>query len=327
MALNGQAQRRGTLVACKMLDLGIVIVNYKTKALLHDCLRSVYDSEGDFAFQACVVDNASGDGSAAMVRADFPQAVVIEQAENRGYAFANNLGLRHFGFSSVAGQAPAPHAPRFVLLLNPDTLLPPRALAQMLAFAEEKPGCGAAGPRLVRQDGTLDRACRRSFPDPATSFYRLTGLSSLFHKHPRFGRYNLTHVPDTLTIEVDSVVGAFMLMRREALGEAGLLDEAFFMYGEDVDLAYRIKEAGWSVWYNAAVTVLHYKGESSRQRSHASIVHFYEAMDIFHQKHYASRVPKVATWLIRFAIWALCGATLARNWLRAPHRRGVASAA
>lgn len=304
-----------------MLNLGIVIVNYKTPALLRDCLRSIFDSEV-VSLQVCVVDNASHDDSARMVRAEFPQVAVIEQAQNQGYALANNLGLRHFGF----GTSPEAIAPRYALLLNPDTLLPPAALREMVRFMDEHPRCGAAGPRLVRADGTLDKACRRSFPSPEVSFYRLMGLSRLFPKNPRFGRYNLTHVDDNETIEVDSVVGAFMMLRREALDQAGLLDQTFFMYGEDLDLAYRVKAAGWQIWYNAAVTVLHYKGESSRQRSTHSIVNFYDAMRIFHRKHYANTLPVLLNWLINGSVWTLCGIALARNALRPSERRGVASA-
>lgn len=309
-----------------VLTLGIVIVNYKTKALLRDCLRSIFDSEGKFEVQVCVVDNASGDDSAAMVRHEFPQVILIEQARNQGYAFANNLGLRRLGFNDTPGTPPAPHAPDYVLLLNPDTLLPPDALQAMLAFMEARPRCGVAGPRLVRRDGSLDRACRRSFPTPEISFYRMVGLSFLFPRHPRFGRYNLTHIEDNKTIEVDSGVGAFMMMRRETLSAAGLLDERFFMYGEDLDLAYRIKAAGWENWYNAAVTVLHYKGEASKQRSTQSILNFYEAMILFHQKHYASTLPRPLNWLISSGVWLFCGVALLRNAFRPKHRKGVASA-
>jgi N-acetylglucosaminyl-diphospho-decaprenol L-rhamnosyltransferase len=309
-----------------MHELGIVIVNYKTRELLRDCLRSIYDSEGSFSFTICVVDNASGDGTPALVRREFPDVDVIAQEENRGYAFANNVGLRRLGFDDRAGAAPAPHAPPYLLLLNPDTLLPPDSLRKMLAFMERHPGCGAAGPRLVRPDGSLDRACRRSFPTPEVSFYRLSGLSRLFPKNPRFGRYNLSYLDHNETVEVDSVVGAFMMMRREALSSVGLLDPTFFMYGEDLDLAYRMKAAGWKVWYVADVVALHYKGESSRQRSNRSIWNFYHAMYVFHRKHYAATLPAVANLLIQSGIWTLCTLALTRNMLRKPERRRVASA-
>lgn len=309
-----------------MTDLGIVIVNYKTKALLRDCLQSIDDSRGELRVSTCVVDNASNDGSAEMVRTEFPHVHLIVQEKNEGYAHANNLGLHYLGMRNEAGASPADSTPRYLLLLNPDILLPPDALAEMVAFMDAHPECGAAGPKLVRQDGKLDRACRRSFPTPEVSFYRLTGLSFLFKGHPRFGRYNMSYLPDTVTTEVDSVVGAFMMMRREALAEAGLLDEAFFMYGEDLDLAYRIKEAGWQIWYYADVTVLHYKGESSRQRSRASIINFYDAMAIFHRKHYEAKTFMPLNLLIKSGIWGLCGFNLVRNSLRPQAKRGVASA-
>lgn len=309
-----------------MSSLGIVIVNYRTPAMLRDCLRSVFMSEG-VSPAVCVVDNASGDESAAMVRREFPQVTLFVQPKNQGYAYANNIGFTHFGLPAQAGGIMAPHTPDYILLLNPDTLLPANALADMLAFMEQHPHCGAAGPKLIRADGSLDKACRRSFPSPEVSLWRLTGLSKLFPKHERFGRYNLTYIEDDQTIELDSVVGAFMLMRREALRQAGLLDETFFMYGEDLDLAYRIKQTGWQIWYNAAVTVMHYKGSSSKQVSSQSIFHFYDAMRIFHRKHYQQSLPHPLNVAIESAIWALCRLMLVRNALRKPEQRGVASAA
>ena len=287
-----------------MLDLAIIIVNYNTRALLQRCLRSVYASQGAFAFEVCVVDNASTDDSAAMVRAEFPQARLIESAHNGGFAYANNLGLRAFGFPdlpSASATTPSPidaaSLPRYVLLLNPDTVLPPDALAQMLAFMDARPKAGVAGPKLVRPDGSLDLACRRSFPTPEISLWRMLGLSKLFPRSRRFGRYNMTYLdPDELT-EVDSVVGAFMWVRREAILQVGLLDETFWMYGEDLDWAKRIKDAGWQVWYNPAVTVLHVK-EAASQHSPRARREFYRAMVIFYHKHYAATTPLWLHWLI-----------------------------
>ncbi|NLE77069.1 MAG: glycosyltransferase family 2 protein [Chloroflexi bacterium] len=277
------------------LDLAIVVVSFNVCDLLRDCLASIYDSRGGLSFRVCVVDNCSADGSCQMGRLEFPQVQFIENADNRGYPAANNQGLRAFGFGEP-GVDPAA-LPRYVLLLNPDTVLPPSALADMLAFMEANPEAGAAGPRLVLGDGTLDWACRRSFPTPAVSAYRLAGLSRLFPRSRRFGRYNLTYLDPSVTTEVDSVVGAFMLVRREAIMEAGLLDEAFFMYGEDLDWAYRIKAAGWKVFYNADVTVLHYKEASSRGSQRAQ-EEFYRAMLIFYRKHYAATTPLPLHWLV-----------------------------
>lgn len=269
-----------------MLDFGIVIVSYNTCDLLRICLRSVYASQGSFTFDVCVVDNASLDGSAEMVTAEFPQARLIANTDNVGYPRANNQGLEAFGFTE------GPHAnsrtPKFALLLNSDTELPPDAFACMLDFMSEHPDAGIAGPRVVLPDGSLDLACRRSFPTPEVSFYRLIKLSRLFPRSQRFGRYNLTYLDPDQVAEVDCVMGAFMLVRAEAIAQVGLMDGQFFMYGEDLDWAYRIKAAGWKVYYNPAVTVLHVKRASTRQSRRAQ-VEFYRAMGIFYQKHYAAR--------------------------------------
>jgi N-acetylglucosaminyl-diphospho-decaprenol L-rhamnosyltransferase len=271
-----------------MLDLGIVIVSYKTCDLLRTCLRSVYASQGDFTFEVCVVDNASSDGSAEMVAAEFPQVRLIANAENVGYPSANNQGLEAFGFAETPN--PKSQPPGFALLLNPDTELPPDALARMLDFMAEHADAGVAGPKLVLPDGSLDLACRRSLPTPAVCFYRLMGLSRLFPRSRRFGRYNMTYLDPDQVAQVGSVVGAFMLVRAEAIARAGLMDEQFFMYGEDLDWAYRIKAAGWKVYYNPAVTVLHIKRAASRHSRRAQI-EFYRAMDIFYRKHYAAQTP------------------------------------
>jgi N-acetylglucosaminyl-diphospho-decaprenol L-rhamnosyltransferase len=280
------------------LDLLIVIVNYNTRDLLRDCLASIYESRGAFSYEVCVVDNGSHDNSAAMVRQEFPQAQLIEIPVNRGYAYANNLGLTDFGFQNgPPGQHPSSSVPRYALLLNADTLLPPSALQDMLDFMEAHPEAGAAGPRLVREDGSLDLACRRGFPTPSAFVYRMMGLSKLFPQSRRFGRYNLTYLdPDELT-EVDSVVGAFMLVRAEAIHQVGLLDETFFLYGEDLDWAYRIRKAGWKIYYNPQVTVLHIK-EASTRHSRRARREFYRAMDIFYRKHYADTTPLWLHWLI-----------------------------
>ena len=270
-----------------MLDLAIIIVNYNTCALLRDCLNSVFASEGDTSYRVCVVDNASADGSVDMVRREFPQVDLIASPVNGGYPYGNNVGLRHLGFHDQATGGVS-MAPRFALLLNPDTIVPPTALADMLAFCEARPDCGVAGPKLLRPDGSLDLACRRSFPTPAVSFYRMVGLSKLFPRSPHFGRYNLTYLSPDVVTELDSVVGAFMLVRGAAIAQVGLLDETFFMYGEDLDWAFRIKEAGWKVWYNPAVTVLHYK-EAASQHSDKARHEFYRAMAIFYRKHYAAQ--------------------------------------
>ena len=288
--------------AAGRLDLAIVIVNYNTCLLLRNCLRSVYASVGGLALGVCVVDNASPDDSIAMVSAEFPQVHLIANGANAGYPQANNQGLRHFGFRNP-GEPGSAHEelPRYALLLNPDTILPPQALGQMVAFMEGHPQAGVAGPKLVRLDGSLDKACRRSFPTPETSLWHLMRIDKLFPHSRRFGRYDLTYLDPDIITQVDAVVGAFMMVRREAIVQAGLLDEAFWMYGEDLDWAKRITDAGWQVWYNPAVTVTHVKEAASRH-SYRARVEFYRALVVFYEKHYSATTPFWMDWLIRGGI-------------------------
>lgn len=274
-------------------DVGIVIVNWNTRDLLRGCLRSLAASEPSVNWRAVVVDNASNDDSAAMVRTEFPEVTVLENAQNIGYAAANNLGLRQLGF----GQPCAPDAPRYALLLNPDTELPPDALRLMIARLDADPKIGAGGPRLVLPDGKLDLACRRSFPTPEVAMWRMLGLSKLFPKSRLFGRYNLTYLDEHLETEVDCVVGAFMMVRREAIERVGLLDETFWMYGEDVDWAYRIKQDGWKVLYYPKVTVLHIKRAASRLNPRARL-EFHRASLIFYYKHFARQTPRLMHWAV-----------------------------
>jgi hypothetical protein len=252
-------------------------------------MRSVFASGGDLAYRVIVVDNASSDDSAAMVSAEFPQVEVIANDDNRGFPAANNQGFRALGFEKGCGD----DAPRYALALNPDTVLPPTALRDMVDYMDADESIGVAGPKLVMLDGQLDLACRRSFPSPEISFYRMVGLSKLFPRSRRFGRYNMTYLDPDAETEVDSVVGAFMLVRRAAIQRVGLFDETFFMYGEDLDWAYRIKQAGWRVMYNPRVTVTHVKRAASRQSNRAQR-EFYRAMLIFYRKHYQATT---AWWL------------------------------
>lgn len=266
-----------------MQDIGIIIVNWNTRDHLRRCLETVYASEGDLSFSVAVVDNASTDGSAEMVGKYFPDAQIIANAENIGYPRANNLGLRHFGFNA-RGDVKA-DAPRYALLLNPDTELPADALCRMIRFMDSRPDVGAAGPKLVLLDGSLDKACRRGFPTPLVSFYHYSGLAKLFPHNRRFGRYNMTFADEDQELEVDSVVGAYMQVRKDAIAAAGLLDESFFMYGEDLDWAYRMKQAGYRIWYYPAVTVRHVKRAAS-SRSKKAQFEFWRAMLIFYRKHF-----------------------------------------
>jgi GT2 family glycosyltransferase len=267
-----------------------------------------------------------------MVRAEFPHVHVTVAPHNGGYAYANNLALRQvlgdggwgMGVGSVS-PTPNPHplTPDYVLLLNPDTVVPPGALDALVAYLEAHPDVGACGPKLLLGDGSLDLACRRAFPSPEVAFYRMTGLSRLFPRSPRFGRYNMTFLDPNIEAEVDSVVGACMLVRGTVVREVGLLDETFFMYGEDLDWAYRIKQYGWKIMYVPSVTIHHYKRMSSRQRPFRSIRAFYDAMRVFHRKHYAATTPAALNMLIEVGIALKEAWSLGSNFLRPAAARRV----
>lgn len=315
-----------------MPSLAIVIVNYNTRDMLRDCLASLPAGGAGLALDVWVVDNASMDGSAAMIRAEFPHVRVVSSERNGGYAYANNLTLRRIllgaaattksGAPDVASAAAAP-LPDYILLLNPDTVVPPGALGALVGYLERRPDVGACGPKLLLADGSLDLACRRSFPTPAAFVYHAAGLSRLFPRSRRFGAYNLTYLDPDQETEVDSVVGACMLVRAGVVREVGLLDEAYFMYGEDLDWAYRIKSYGWRIMYVPGVTVHHYKRAASSQRPIQSIRHFYDAMRVFHRKHYAATTPAPINWVIEAGITLKETWSLGRNLLRPAAGRRV----
>jgi N-acetylglucosaminyl-diphospho-decaprenol L-rhamnosyltransferase len=289
-----------------VIDLGIVIVNYNTRDRLRDCLQSLAENN-NVTFETYVVDNCSTDNSAAMVRSEFPNVHLIESHTNGGYSYANNLGLRAlFAFDP---------RPEFMLLLNPDTVVPPNALANMVGFMRANPKTGVAGPKLIMANGKLDLACRRSFPTPELSIYHVLGLDERFPHNKRFARYNMTFLDENQLAEVDSVVGAFMLMRTTALDQVGLLDEVYFMYGEDLDLALRIKRRGWQVFYNPAVTVLHIKREASKNSSRAQY-EFWRAGYFFYRKHYRATTLLPMHLLITFGLAIKGGMKLVREMLQ-----------
>ncbi|MBX3080228.1 MAG: glycosyltransferase family 2 protein [Anaerolineae bacterium] len=275
------------------LDLGIVIVNWNTRDLLRECLKSLAAGDPNVTRRVIVVDNASNDGSLDMVRAEFPQVEAVANPINGGFSQANNIGLRMLGFADkgTASKQSSEPMPRYALLLNPDTEVPPDGLRTMIDRMDAEPSIGIAGPRLVMLDGNLDLACRRSFPTPEVMFWRVLGLSKLFPHSRLFGRYNMTYLDEHIETEVDCVVGAFMMVRREAIQRAGLLDELFWMYGEDIDWAFRIKQAGWKVLYYPHVTVLHVKRAASRMNPRTR-VEFERASWLFYRKHYAATTPR-----------------------------------
>ncbi len=297
-----------------MDDLGIIIVSWNTRDYLRRCLQTVLASEGGLRLRVVVVDNGSTDGSAEMVAAEFPSVTLIAGHGNVGYPAGNNLGLRALGF---AGSGPAPDAPPYTLLLNPDTEVPPRAFADLLTYLDAHPAVGVIGPRLYLRDGSLDLACRRSLPTPAVALWRMIGFSRLFPRSRVFGRYNLTYLDERQITEVGSVVGAFMLVRRSPIEQVGLMDERFFMYGEDLDWCKRIAEAGWKIIYYPPVEVLHVKRAASRQNPRARR-EFVRAFLLFYDKHYRRQTPWPAHLLVLAGIALWGGPALWREILSAP---------
>jgi GT2 family glycosyltransferase len=267
------------------MDLSILIVNYNTCKLTVDCLRSVLTSNTSYDYEIIVVDNSSKDNSVLEIKKHFPHIHLIENDRNVGFAKANNQAMR------IAKG-------KYVLLLNSDTIVQTNTLDTMLAFMENHPKVGASGCKIVLPDGSLDKACKRGFPTPSASFYYAFGFSKLFPKVPRFNQYQLGYLDPDQEYPIDCLVGAFMLVRRSAIDQAGMLDEDFFMYGEDIDWCYRIKQAGWEIYYYPRASIVHYKGASSRRKPYKIIYEFHRAMYLFHRKHYKNKYPMIVNGLV-----------------------------
>jgi N-acetylglucosaminyl-diphospho-decaprenol L-rhamnosyltransferase len=304
-----------------MKRIAVVIVNYNTRDLLEQCLNRLLESQVDRTVDVFVVDNGSVDGSAELVRDRYPHVQLIRSESNRGYSAANNLALDRIMREWHELSEPTGHT---ALLLNTDCFVEPDTLQKTACFLDRCPSAGIVGPKVLLRDGALDLACRRSFPRPSSAFWKLTGLATVFPNSPRFARYNLTYLDPDETVEVDSVMGAYMMVRLEAIRDAGLMDESFFMYGEDLDWAYRIKQRGWKVYFCPKATVLHYKGATSSRQSYRLIIEFYRAMYLFHRKHYARETFFLLNWLITAGIIARGTFALVRNVFRSAGAKRVA---
>jgi hypothetical protein len=270
------------------LDCSVLIVSFNSAADLPLCLDSVRRATHRASYEIIVVDNASNDGSADLAAQD-GGVRLIRNATNVGFSRANNQGFR---------QATGLH----VLLLNPDAQLEDGALDRMVAFLDEHPDVGIVGGRVNNPDGTLQRASRRSVPTPMVSLFRLAGLDRLFPSHPAARAYNLEDSDPTAIMDVGAVMGAFLMVRREALEKVGGMDERYFLYGEDIDFCMAVRAAGWRVVYNPQAVVIHRKGASSRQARLAANREFHRSMVLFHDKHFAATTPGWANALIRTAI-------------------------
>ncbi len=261
--------------------ISIVIVNFNAARLLRNCLESVYAGANGVPFEIWVVDNDSRDESVALVRSLFPSVRVIANPSNVGFSRANNLAI-------------AQTRSEYVLLLNPDTVVVADAIEQVMQYMESHPDVGIAGCKVLNRDGTLQVACRRSIPTPAVAFFRLTGLSRIFPRSTTLARYNLTYLDPDQTCEVGAVSGAFLMIRRRTAEDIGLLDERFFMYGEELDWCLRAQQAGWKVMYYPGATIIHHRGGCTKHNGRRAAFEFYRAMYLFHRKHYAaSRSPVV----------------------------------
>lgn len=273
-----------------MVDLSIIIVNYNTKKLTLQAIDSIYQSKVNFPLEVILVDNASTEeGLKNELNERYPQVLFIANDQNEGFSKANNKGYR------VASG-------RYILLLNSDTILEKDTLQTMMDYMESHPNVGVSGCKVVLPDGSLDKACKRGYPTPIASLYYMLQLHKLFPSSPRVNQYQLGHLDPDKEHSVDSLVGAFMFVRRKAIEEVGLLDESFFMYGEDIDWCYRIKEAGWEIKYYPKTSILHLKGASSKKKPFKIIYEFHRAMFLFYNKHYRKKYPFFVTALVYLGI-------------------------
>ena len=256
------------------MDISVIIVNYNVREFLNNALISLFKSLEGYSSEVFVVDNASDDGSVELVQSKFPQVNLVANPVNVGFAKANN-------------QALALSKGKFLLLLNPDTLVQEDTFEKLIDFFSSNNNAGMIGCKILNPDGSLQLACRRSFPTPWTAFTKTFGLSSLFPKSKLFARYNLTYLDPDKSYEVDAVSGSFMMMKREVFEKIGGLDETFFMYGEDLDWCFRVQQSGWKVYYVPATSIVHYKGESTKRSDIDELKVFYNAMRLFVRKHHA----------------------------------------
>lgn len=269
------------------MKLSIIIVSYNVKYHLEQCIRSVVKASEGLDADMWVVDNASSDGSVDYLQSIFPEVHFIRNPENVGFSRANNQAIRESN-----GE--------YVLLLNPDTIVAEDTLKGCLSFLDAHPKVGATGVRMLNADGTFAPESRRGLPTPFTSFCKMTGLSTIFPKSRTFGRYYMKYLNVEEANPIDVVSGAFNMLRRKALEQIGLLDEDFFMYGEDIDLSYRMLLSGWQNYY-LPYYILHYKGESTQKSSFRYVHVFYNAMLIFFNKHFGKKYVLIG-YIVRLAV-------------------------
>jgi len=282
------------------MRISIIIVNYNVKYFLEQCLLSVERACKGLQSEIFVVDNNSSDGSVEMVEKRFPAIKVIANKDNKGFSAANNQAIR-----LATGE--------YILLLNPDTVVEEDTFRKTIAFMDENTDAGALGVQMIDGKGNFLPESKRGLPTPIVAFYKIFGLAALFPKSQTFGKYHLGYLDKNKTHVVDVLSGAFMLLRKTAIQETGLLDEDYFMYGEDIDLSYRITKAGYFNYYFPEARIIHYKGESTKKSSVNYVFVFYRAMAIFAEKHFAKGNAKIFRLLINVAIYIRAAAAVAKR--------------
>lgn len=283
--------------------ISIIIVNYNVEFFLEQCLNSVRKALTNVNGQVYVVDNNSIDGSVEMVQRKFPEFNLIANKDNKGFSKANNQAI-------LLSDA------EYILLLNPDTVVEEDTFTKIIQFMDSHPDAGGLGVRMLDGKGKFLPESKRGLPTPTVAFYKIFGLSSIFPRSKRFGQYHLGHLNEFETNEIEILSGAFMLMRSEALEKVGLLDEAFFMYGEDIDLSYRIIKGGYKNYYFPETRIIHYKGESTKKSSVNYVFVFYRAMIIFAEKHFSQKNAKLFSFLINAAIYFRASLAIATRFVR-----------
>lgn len=282
--------------------LSVIIVNYNVKYFLEQCLHSVMLAGQHLPLEVIVVDNNSVDGSEQMVRDLFPTVTYIYNKKNVGFSMANNQGIR-----MAKGE--------YVVLLNPDTVVEEETFSSTIAFMDAHPDAGGLGVKMLDGKGVFLPESKRGLPTPRVAFYKIFGLATLFPNSKKFGQYHLSYLNEDEVHEVDVLSGAFMLMRMEALDKIGLLDEAFFMYGEDIDLSYRITQGGYKNYYFPKTRIIHYKGESTKKSSINYVFVFYNAMIIFARKHFSQKHANTFSLLINMAIYFRASLAILQRFL------------
>jgi len=273
------------------MRISVIIISYNVKEFLQQCILSLKTALDKFEHEIIIVDNDSVDGTVNIIRQKFPEIILLENRTNVGFAKACNQGL-----AIARGE--------LILLLNPDTMIQEDTIRVMTVFFDNHPEAGAAGCKILNADGTLQLACRRTFPTPSVALPKLLGLSRIFPKVKAFSSYNLTYLdPDQMT-EVDAVSGSFLMLRKAVYAQIGGLDEDYFLYGEDLDYCYRIKAGGWKIFYVPDTKIIHYKGESTKLASFDNFIVFYRAMDIFANKHFGKSYSIATDIIFKFGIFS-----------------------